>query len=297
MTGGNGFGHPKAPPLSGIRSPSVAEYYTPSSLVPQTPVPGEHLPGPSTSSSSFYRGEHPSPYRNDYGTYRSESSFRTSDPYRRGPDGDIEMGRHDDSRYAAPAPTSSSSSSFPSYTSSLPPPLPPSSGRDHISITHQGSSLGITTTTRIESPVPYSHPTPTVSNSGSSGNDTSSSSPPPFVGTALTESASYIPMALCGPSELSNNSVTVGKDLGLPASGVAEVLPDLPVLHPSWPLYLPPPALLNHLVDTFFACLPHAGKLLHRAKFLESLNESPNSPNFPLPGEFELSFRLCYVLS
>ncbi|KAG9043739.1 hypothetical protein FS837_009165 [Tulasnella sp. UAMH 9824] len=291
LTGGNGFGHPKAPPLGGIRSPSVAEYYTPASLVPQTPVPGEHLPGPSTSSSSFYRGEHPSPYRSDYNTYRSESSFRPSEHYRRGPDGDIEMGRHDDSRYAAPA--SSSSSSFPSYTPSLPPPLPPSSGRDHISITHQGSSLGITTTTRIESPVPYNHPTPTVTNS-SSGNDTSSSSPPPFVGTALTESASYMPMALCGPSEFANSSITVGRDLGLPASGVAEVLPDLPVLHPLWPIYLPPPALLNHLVDTFFACVPHAGKLLHRAKFLASLQQSPDSPDFPLPA---LLHAICALAS
>ncbi|KAG8929574.1 hypothetical protein FRC01_004108 [Tulasnella sp. 417] len=290
LTGGNGFGHPKAPPLSGIRSPSVAEYYTPASLVPQTPVPGEHLPGPSSSSSSFYRGEHPSPYRNDYSAYRSESSFRPSDQYRRGPDGDIEMGRHDDSRY--PAPTSSSSSSFPSYTSTLPPPLPPSSGRDHISITHQGSSLGITTTSRIQSPVPYNHPTPTVSNS--SGNDTSDSSPPPFVGTALTESSSYMPMALCGPSDYSNSTITVGRDLGLPASGVAEVLPDLPVLHPSWPLYLPPPALLNHLVDTFFACVPHAGKLLHRTKFLASLEQSPDSPDFPLPA---LLHAICALAS
>ncbi|KAG8990949.1 hypothetical protein FRB90_001536, partial [Tulasnella sp. 427] len=324
LTGGNGFGHPKAPQISGIRSPSVSEYYTPSSLVPQTPVPGEHLPpsaSASSSSSSFYRGEHPSPYRPDYNAYRPESSFRSSEPYRRGSgtaDGDVEMGgtsRYDEARYGGPQ--ANSTSSFQAYASSTPttssssfrlapssssatvPSVPPSSGRDHLSITHHATStsttsatsssaLGISTSAaRIESPVPYNHPTPTPTiTSGSRDSSARGVSPHHFGGYGA-------PMMLCGDED-EERGLGLGVGLGLPESGVAEVLPDLPVLHPLWPMYLPPPALLNHLVDTFFACVPHSQKLIHRARFLEKLEENPDSPNFPLPA---LLHAICAVAS
>ncbi|KAG8851249.1 hypothetical protein FRB96_009452 [Tulasnella sp. 330] len=49
----------------------------------------------------------------------------------------------------------------------------------------------------------------------------------------------------------------------------------------SWPARFPPPELLYHLVDTFFACVPHAKRVLHRPTFMNQLLEHPNSLNFP----------------
>jgi hypothetical protein len=70
-------------------------------------------------------------------------------------------------------------------------------------------------------------------------------------------------------------------------------------IHEAWPQYLPPPELLMHLVDTFFTCLPHAGRLLHRGKFMNALTYPPNAPQFPLPGKLSLvilKFRHLIVL-
>lgn len=48
-----------------------------------------------------------------------------------------------------------------------------------------------------------------------------------------------------------------------------------------WPPRLPPPDLLHHLIDIFFACHPHALYLVHRPTFMASLTFSPKSPAFP----------------
>lgn len=48
-----------------------------------------------------------------------------------------------------------------------------------------------------------------------------------------------------------------------------------------YPSTLPSPTLLEHLVEVFFACVPHASHLIHRPSFLASLVEPPTSPNFP----------------
>ncbi|KAG8727106.1 hypothetical protein FRC12_022802 [Ceratobasidium sp. 428] len=48
-----------------------------------------------------------------------------------------------------------------------------------------------------------------------------------------------------------------------------------------WPPRLPPPDLLNHLVEVFFNCHPHAHYLLHRPTFMVSLTLPPRSPKFP----------------
>ncbi|KAG8887360.1 hypothetical protein FRB98_009718 [Tulasnella sp. 332] len=49
----------------------------------------------------------------------------------------------------------------------------------------------------------------------------------------------------------------------------------------SWPVRFPQPELLHHLVDTFFACVPHAKRVLHRPTFMNQLLKHPNSADFP----------------
>ncbi|KAG8843966.1 hypothetical protein FRB96_003671 [Tulasnella sp. 330] len=63
---------------------------------------------------------------------------------------------------------------------------------------------------------------------------------------------------------------------------------------PGWPLYVPPPELLHHLVETFFSCQPHAGRLLHRASFMASLLASPSSNEFPISA---LLHAICAMAS
>ncbi|KAH9984661.1 hypothetical protein BJV74DRAFT_848132 [Russula compacta] len=53
------------------------------------------------------------------------------------------------------------------------------------------------------------------------------------------------------------------------------------VFWPGWPRDLPSPALVRHLVETFFAFHPHAGRLFHIPTFVAALNLPPNHPNFP----------------
>ncbi|KAG8987872.1 hypothetical protein FRB90_003091, partial [Tulasnella sp. 427] len=48
-----------------------------------------------------------------------------------------------------------------------------------------------------------------------------------------------------------------------------------------WPLNIPPPETLYHLVETFFSSLPLATRLIHQPTFMASLRHSPTSPEFP----------------
>ncbi|KAG8936516.1 hypothetical protein FRC02_001482 [Tulasnella sp. 418] len=73
-----------------------------------------------------------------------------------------------------------------------------------------------------------------------------------------------------------------------------DLFPELPLLHPAWPPLLPPPALLHHLVDTFFACCPFANRILHRGRTIASMMYPPDSPEFPLPA---LLHAICAVAS
>ncbi|KAG8882848.1 hypothetical protein FRB97_007672 [Tulasnella sp. 331] len=49
----------------------------------------------------------------------------------------------------------------------------------------------------------------------------------------------------------------------------------------TWPLNIPPPELLHHLVETVFNCVPLATRLIHRATFMTNLAKPPSSPDFP----------------
>lgn len=58
-------------------------------------------------------------------------------------------------------------------------------------------------------------------------------------------------------------------------------LPGLDMMDPAWPPNIPGKELLSHLVDTFFACCPHANRVLHRPSFMAILLEPPTSDKFP----------------
>lgn len=55
----------------------------------------------------------------------------------------------------------------------------------------------------------------------------------------------------------------------------------LDVMWPNWPLNLPGPELLRHLVDVFFTFHPHANRLFHAPTFMNSMSYGPNHPRFP----------------
>lgn len=69
--------------------------------------------------------------------------------------------------------------------------------------------------------------------------------------------------------------------IGYAPNGPEQPLPEQQLLLHDWPARLPEPALLRHLVDTFFNCYNHAHYLLHRPTFIASLALSPRSANFP----------------
>lgn len=48
-----------------------------------------------------------------------------------------------------------------------------------------------------------------------------------------------------------------------------------------WPLNIPPPATLFHLVEIFFSSVPLAGRLIHKPTFISNLRQVPTSPEFP----------------
>ncbi|OCF35875.1 hypothetical protein I316_02368 [Kwoniella heveanensis BCC8398] len=57
--------------------------------------------------------------------------------------------------------------------------------------------------------------------------------------------------------------------------------PFLELLWPGWPPKLPTPAMLDHLVETFFASVPSVPRCIHRQTFLTRLALPPTHPDFP----------------
>ncbi|KAG9039774.1 hypothetical protein FRB95_007201 [Tulasnella sp. JGI-2019a] len=66
------------------------------------------------------------------------------------------------------------------------------------------------------------------------------------------------------------------------------------MIDPSWPDKIPPPELLHHLVDTFFTCVPHANRVIHKPTFMNSLLEHPSHLSFPHP---VLLHAICAISS
>lgn len=61
-----------------------------------------------------------------------------------------------------------------------------------------------------------------------------------------------------------------------------------------WPLNIPPPDTLQHLVEVFFSSVPLASRLIHKPSFMINLQQVPTSPEFP---HISLLHAICGVAS
>ncbi|KIO22764.1 hypothetical protein M407DRAFT_27718 [Tulasnella calospora MUT 4182] len=61
-----------------------------------------------------------------------------------------------------------------------------------------------------------------------------------------------------------------------------------------WPLNIPPPETLYHLVETFFSSIPLATRLIHKPTFMARLRQVPTSPEFP---HVSLLHAICGIAS
>ncbi|KAL1412647.1 hypothetical protein Q8F55_000394 [Vanrija albida] len=66
----------------------------------------------------------------------------------------------------------------------------------------------------------------------------------------------------------------------------------LDIIWPGWPPRLPTPAMLEHLVGTFFTMVPSISRILHRKSFMARLALPPTHANFPHTG---LLHAICAV--
>ncbi|KAG1833906.1 hypothetical protein EV424DRAFT_1468937 [Suillus variegatus] len=80
------------------------------------------------------------------------------------------------------------------------------------------------------------------------------------------------------PSDL--ESLLSPSNLDMNAQTTPFLLAD--VIWSHWPVNLPHPELIRHLVDMFFLFHPHASRLFHRANFIASLSYPPDHPDFPV---------------
>ncbi|KDQ09248.1 hypothetical protein BOTBODRAFT_37156 [Botryobasidium botryosum FD-172 SS1] len=70
--------------------------------------------------------------------------------------------------------------------------------------------------------------------------------------------------------------------------------PLLELLYPAWPTRLPPPPLLDHLVEVFITSHPYAPYLLHRPTFAYRVSLGPTSLQFPSTA---LLHAICSIAS
>lgn len=76
------------------------------------------------------------------------------------------------------------------------------------------------------------------------------------------------------------------------ASGAG--LPDMVPVPTGYPPSLPPPYIVEHLIDVFFSSVPLGNKILHRSAFLDRLTAPPNTLKYPATA---LLHAICAVAS
>ncbi|KAK8866110.1 hypothetical protein IAR55_001261 [Kwoniella newhampshirensis] len=92
-----------------------------------------------------------------------------------------------------------------------------------------------------------------------------------------------------------NNTTTSSARPAGAADGLGDDwMNDLFLVPNNWPKGLPSPFLLEHLVETFFNCVPLTPRMLHRASLLARIKLPPTSPDFPFPG---LLHAICAAAS
>ncbi|KAG2118422.1 hypothetical protein DEU56DRAFT_837880 [Suillus clintonianus] len=111
-------------------------------------------------------------------------------------------------------------------------------------------------------------------------------------GSASTMSFPSELESLLSPSNMDVNAQTVnpyfwngnshlieGASVGIDAPLLSS---SMDVIWSHWPVNLPHPELMRHLVDMFFLFHPHASRLFHRGTFIASLSYPPDHPDFPI---------------
>lgn len=91
--------------------------------------------------------------------------------------------------------------------------------------------------------------------------------------------AFFFPNVLGDTSSLPTPVISTFDSTSYVADGIGSVTFD--VLPSAWPPNLPPPAVLYHLVETFFASVPLASRLIHKPSFMIALRQLPTSLDFP----------------
>ncbi|KAG2044739.1 hypothetical protein BDR03DRAFT_848081 [Suillus americanus] len=120
---------------------------------------------------------------------------------------------------------------------------------------------------------PSSLPPSSIQNSPASIQSVPSNSRP---GSASTMSFPSDLESLLSPSNLDVNAQAVPYFWNDNSHLIANVI------WPHWPVNLPHPELIRHLVDMFFLFHPHASRLFHRGTFIASLSYPPDHPDFPI---------------
>jgi hypothetical protein len=88
------------------------------------------------------------------------------------------------------------------------------------------------------------------------------------------------PVAPSAPGLLFN-ATPLGAPLMMPTPETTPPTTYSTMIDPSWPPNLPHMDLLLHLIDTFFTCVPHANRVLHRPTFMTALLNHPSAIEFP----------------
>ncbi|GMK56536.1 hypothetical protein CspeluHIS016_0303760 [Cutaneotrichosporon spelunceum] len=88
----------------------------------------------------------------------------------------------------------------------------------------------------------------------------------------------------------SNRAPMLSIEAGQPGLFQSFDFSNLLLLPNNWPKSMPSPAILEHLIETFFQCEPQLPRMLHRATLLARIRLSPNHPDFPAP---ELLHAIC----
>ncbi|KAG8896088.1 hypothetical protein FRC00_006500 [Tulasnella sp. 408] len=92
---------------------------------------------------------------------------------------------------------------------------------------------------------------------------------PPF--SALSIGSLLVPQSAWDPVGIDLTPITPP----MSEPGTFELTRDI------WPLNIPPPDTLQHLVEIFFSSVPLASRLIHKPSFMISLQQVPTSPEFP----------------
>ncbi|KAG9047466.1 hypothetical protein FS837_002180 [Tulasnella sp. UAMH 9824] len=133
------------------------------------------------------------------------------------------------------------------------------------------SSLPVSNLSQEDSPADAGHLTDAI-RVALSVSDTITSAPPPIDAFLLAPS----PWNLSAPPSL---PALLPDSASVLADGIDAATFD--ICPSSWPLNIPPPMVLYHLVDVFFDSVPLADRLIHKPTFMVGLRQVPTSPEFP----------------